>query len=253
MYDKQQIWQQGSAVIAAMVNKGVGAYVEGLPDVDRAFHLHDLVVRCMDGRTPGGVHLAGSGVLLGKKGARKFAAQVASKYGKLEAITYHADCGAAAAIAKKSGADPFVVAENFARELGGELGIEVVYEVENKGWEGFHHERVVYYDGTGRFDWQNVPGLPVGFVISRAYLDFDVEYAKKEIDVAAGIALKPHDQHGHGFGEMFTANLPLLIIPIGESAKQLALLTDEAQDVVSNLPRSYQGRVKIDGFVHRVT
>ena len=119
------------------------------------------------------------------------------------------------------------------------------------GREGFHHERVIYYDGTGRFDWQNVPGLPVGFVISRAYLDFNVDYAKKELAVAADIALKPHDQHGHGFGEMFAADLPLLVIPIGVDREQLALLTAEARDVVAHLPHSYQGRIKVDGFVHQ--
>jgi len=251
MYDKQAVWHQGSTVIDKILRGGSEVYFSTLLGIEKAFHLHDLVIRCMDGRTPGGVHLAGSGVLLGLKGMVRFAAEVTSKYGHLEAVTYHADCGAAAAIAGKKGADPFVVAESFAREAGKVLGIETVYEIENQGWEGFHHERVIYYDGTGRFDWQNVLGLPVGFVVSRAYLGFDVPYAQKELAVASDIALKPHDRHGHGFGEMFTANLPLLIVPIGESAKQLALLTGEAQDVVSHLPRSYQGRVKVDGFVHR--
>lgn len=131
------------------------------------------------------------------------------------------------------------------------LGVEAVYEVENDGWEGFHHERAIYYDGTGRFDWKAVAGLPVGFVISRAYLDSNVEYAKRELAMACDIALKPHSEGGHGFGEEFTSELPLLVVVIAEGPSHLAKLTGEAREVMSALPRGYTDRIKVDVFIHR--
>lgn len=250
MYNKEQVWQQGNAATLKMVSRGMGEYVGGLRDLDKAFHLGDLVVRCMDGRTPGGVHLAGSGILLGLEGSKRFAAEVAEKYGHIEAVTYHRDCGAASAAVESIGGDPFVAGKAFAEELGRALGVESVYEVENEGWEGFHHERAVYYDGTGRFDWK-VGDLPAGFVISRAYLDFDVEYAKRELAMACDIALKPHDKGGHGFGELFAPELPLLIVVIAEGPSHLAKLTGEARDVISALPKGYTDRIKVDAFIHR--
>lgn len=246
MYDRQGQWQKGSGVIKDILEKGVCDYFQSI-EAEKAFHLDDLVLRCMDGRTPGGVHLAGSGVLLGLKGARRFAQEV-SKYGKLEAVTYHRDCGAAIAVAKETDADPFELARDFSKELATSLGIEAVYEVENDGWEGFHHERAIYYDGVGRFDWKKVRGLPAGFVISRAYLGFDVEYAKKELEIALRIALTPHDEGGHGFGELFTRDLPMLVIALSPERSELGRLEQEARDVVASLGERDRSRVRVMGY-----
>ncbi|OQA51947.1 MAG: hypothetical protein BWY43_00750 [candidate division WS2 bacterium ADurb.Bin280] len=245
MYDRQQQWEKGSSAIVAIIEKGVRSYFESI-EAERAFHLDDLVLRCMDGRTPGGVHLAGSGVLLGLEGARSFAKEV-ERYGRLEAITYHKDCGAAIAVAKEKGGDPFELAKTFSTELAKSLGIEAVYEVENDGWEGFHHERVIYYDGTGRFDWKRVRGLPIGFVISRAYLGFDIEYAKKELEIAAGIALTPHNEGGHGFGELFNEKLPLLVIALSQERSELGRLEQEAREVIASLGKD-SSRVRVMGY-----
>lgn len=250
MFNRQEQWTKGNSLVEAIIAKGVQQYFTDLK-VEQAFHLQDLVVECMDGRTPGGVHLAGSGVLLGLEKALLFAGQVEQKYGRLEAVTYHRDCGAAALVAKETGGDPFALAKTFAEDFARSLDIEAVYEVENEGWEGFHHERVVYYDGTGRFNWKGVKGLPVGFVISRAYLDFDIEYAKKELETALDIALKPHNGGGHGFGEMFTSELPLLVIVLAESRSRLGELKAEAESVVEELPGASRSRVRVDGYLKK--
>lgn len=74
--DRLEVWKKGNAAVAKAVAEGFGGYAATLRDLDRAFHVHDLVLRCMDGRTPGGVHLAGSGILLGLEGAKSFAGVV---------------------------------------------------------------------------------------------------------------------------------------------------------------------------------
>lgn len=245
--DRNAQWQAGNAAIAGITKDEFGSYLRGLPNRDRAFKLDDLVLRCIDGRTPGGLHLAGSGILLGIKGALQFNAEVERlRHVWLEAIGWHRDCGAAAIYAKKHGGTADDCAWRFAEELAGRLGVEAI-EVDSTPL-GFHPERAIYYDGTGRFNWAKVPGLLTGFTVSRAYLDFDVEYARRELAMALGIALTSHTKGGHGFGEMFTEHEPLLVIVVANDYRELKKLKAEAQDVIDALPTADQSRVRLDSF-----
>ena len=247
--DRNEVWRLENSVMARIVEGGMQAYAESLPNIDKAFGLQDMILRCMDGRTPGGVHLAGSGILLGLGGAVKFAEEVKRLCGKkVEEIGWHKDCGAAAAYAKEYGGTADDNARQFAERLASKLGIGSI-EVKNSAQASFHPERAIYFDGTGIFDPSQVEELPTGFIISRAYLDFDIEYAKRELAIALDIALKPHDQGGHGFGEKFTAQSPLLLIIVARDSEQMNELKTEAQDTIRNLPKADHARVRLDGFI----
>jgi len=91
--------------------------------------------------------------------------------------------------------------------------------------------------------------LPIGFTVSRAYLGFDVKYAKRELGLALGIALTPHNKGGHGFDEKFTEDEPLLVVIAANSRRELAGLTAEVQDVIGALPSADRRRIRLDGFV----
>jgi len=246
MQRRKELWDANALQIEAIVEVGIAQYVANIPNFSRVFNLEDLILRCMDGRTPGGVHLAGSGILLGLEGSLRFAEEVKRLRSRtLEAIAWHADCGAAAAYAAENGGATDEEAHKFAKLYGSEMGVPIV-EVKNTHKAGFHPECVVYYDGTGVFDWTRCKGLPCGFTISRAYLGFDADYALREVEIACGIALKPHDEGGHGFGELFTCECPLLVVAVAESRKQLDKLQDELRPVVELYG---EGKVHLDGFV----
>ncbi len=247
--DRIDVWREGSPLVKSILGEGMQEHAGRIPDLGKYFRLSDLVLRCMDGRTPGGVHLAGSGILLGLKGAAEFAKSVEKQRGsKLEAVTYHRDCGAAADFVKGrgQGEDPLVAAKTFAEQFGEMIDCEV-FEAENT--HSFHPERAIYYDGTGTFDWSRGKRFPRGFVISRAYLGFDVTYAKLELATALKIALTPHNEGGHGFGEMFTSDQPLLVAAIGCNRTDLAKIMAEAADTIGMLDQADRSRVVLDGFI----
>ena len=121
---RQAMWKLGQPITAEIMQKGMREYLQDLDGWKRVFELEDFAIRCMDGRTPGGVHLAGSGVLIGLDSAKKFADAVTASLGQIDAVTWHPDCGAAKIVASKTGQDSALVAEKFAKELAGKLGVE---------------------------------------------------------------------------------------------------------------------------------
>src|SRR3989344_7706927 len=178
-----------------------------IADLAEAFRLKDRVLRCIDERTGGGLHLGGSGVLLSN------AIEVVRSM-NVEAITSHAGCGAAKMAAAEAGIPVERVehyAEQWSRTLARQLGVP--YQGHLPVTPEFHIARVAYYDGTGQFDWSHIPGgLPAGFTISRKYLD--PEYAKREIDIAASIAMGDH-----GYGDLISQSpySQFVFVAIGSS------------------------------------
>ena len=240
----REVWRGGNSQIDAVLGRGFEEYLHSRRRWKDALCLDDGNVRCIDGRTPGGIHLAGSGILLGLEGAEEFvrSAQKAMKksYG-VDVITWHPDCGAAAVWSKENGGDVSANAKGFSEELSGRLGLRS-RRIENQGEDGFHHERAVYYDNTGLFDWSKAD-LPVGFVVSRRYLDFDPAYAMSELGMAIGIALG-----NHGFGELFDEQRPFLVVSVAfkqDEQKRGALAKRECEKVVASLESKDQNRVKV--------
>lgn len=230
-------WERVQSTIDALAGHGIQEYVDSLPFSAGAFQLTDWVIRCIDGRLRGGLRLAGSGIGIGLEKARQFAAA-----GGATAVTYHKDCGAAALWAREQGLpveDAMQYGREFAENLAGELGVSCS-EAWLEGEEGFHDELVVYYDGTGHFDPSRVRFLPRGFVINRKLLDFDVPYALQQVEIAVGIALGEH-----GFGELFTREAPLRLIPIGADEEHVRQLAAELQPWQA----THQPRVVVDGLI----
>ncbi|MDD5566586.1 MAG: hypothetical protein PHH01_00085 [Patescibacteria group bacterium] len=234
-------WEEQLPVFSKIKALGFNRYINTLPDFSRAFMLKDNCLRCIDEGTPGGIRLAGSGILLSENEAISVLKNAA-----VDGIYSHEECGAAKLYAKENNLDPNQAdkyGQDWAKKLAkkfniGYKGFLKITEMARPS--GFHIARVAYYDGTGKFNPDEVKGLPSGFVISRRYLNR--EYALKEMGIAISIALSDH-----GFGELITPAEPFFLVPIGDlndSKMSLEELTKELQP----LTEKYQKRVIIDGF-----
>jgi hypothetical protein len=106
----------------------------------------------------------------------------------------------------------------------------------------FHNARAVYYDGVGGFNPNKEIGLPMGFVIERAYLP--TEYTTEELKVAADIAFGHH-----GFGELFTSEMPFIIIALAKTETEAGSLKNEITAALSENEDFKSGKIKIDGLV----
>ncbi|HJN15923.1 MAG TPA: hypothetical protein QGH10_10550 [Armatimonadota bacterium] len=235
---RKQHWGRNRIVIDEITRDGFQCHLDSVPYSGGAFKLSDRHIRCIDGRVSGGgVRLAGSGIYLGLEGAKQFA-EAAEATG----VTYHRDCGAVARYAQEQAVAPDDAqrcGHEAAQALADALGLPC-QEARLDRPAGFHDELVIYYDGTGRFDPDGCHFLPHGFVISRAYLDFHVQYAVWEVQLAISLALGES-----GFGDLFTPEKPLVIVAVAETPEQANALHGE----IASVPAAYAGRVVIDGML----
>jgi len=236
---RSRLWADARLMRETIQAGGMVTHVASLSNLSDAFRGTDRALRCIDGRTPGGVRLAGSGILLGLDKAKAFAGAAHA-----DRVTYHQDCGAArlwAAQNRMAEADPTQYARYFAEKLAEGLGVPCE-EAPLAGPVGFHDEIAIYYDGTGLADPSRVSGLPKGFVITRPPFGADPADALAEVRLAVEIALGDD-----GFADLFTRESPLRLIPIGNPLEErfsLQGLTAELQTLA--LPEG--NRVVIDGF-----
>jgi hypothetical protein len=237
----KKAFNKQSSLMNAIYSDGMEKYAAGIADLDKAFSLEDKAVRCIDEGTPGGLHLAGSGILLGVEKAAE-----ALKKAGCSGISSHDECGAAGIYARANNLDASKSDEygkEFALKLAEKMGVPYEGHIEigaMKRPSGFHTARVCYYDGTGKFDPALCGQLPAGFVVSRRYVDG--AYALEEVKVAVGIATG-----GHGYGELITAEAPFLIIAIGDSSNPEFSLAN-LQKELAGVAESSEGKVKVDGF-----
>jgi len=240
----QEYWDSQRPLLETIKQKGgVANYVNSLASAAQFFNANNHEVCCIDERTTAGViHFAGSGIL-----DQDEAVQVIRHAGAQDVYS-HAGCGAADLAFEKLSPDEknkFANAEEYAKwwakEVARKAGIE--YKGHLPVEPNFHIARVAYYDGTGMCDAALCAKLlPLGFVISRRYLNKD--YALKELDLSIQIAFGVH-----GFGkERFTQQTPFTIIPIADANNNrfsLEQLTSEAREVANQ----YGDSVSVDGFV----
>ncbi len=228
-------------MLREIYEKGITAYCAGIVDLNNAFILKDLAVRCIDEGTPGGIHLAGSGILLNVDKA----AEILQKAG-VNQIYSHEECGAAGLYARNNNLDLDQADEygkKFAKDLAAKMGISYQGHLEIDQMSrpsGLHIARVVYYDGTGKFDYASNLQLPQGFVISRRFIsrDYAIEELKISIDIATG---------DHGFGSMIDSENPFLIVAIGDAENQEYSLNNLQQEL-GEVVLAYPKKVKLDGF-----
>ncbi|MBI3335290.1 MAG: hypothetical protein HY001_02220 [Candidatus Portnoybacteria bacterium] len=239
---REPLWEEQQSIFEKIHKCGsIQEYItREVPDIKKAFALGDKNLRCIDERTPGGYHLAGSGILL----PLEKAIEIAQGLG-IDGVWRHKECGAESLFAQMNNVDPQQAEEeieNRAQKLASHLNIprRGTLEVEPKG---LHIARVSYYIGIGEFNPSLVKNLPPGFIVSRRHVD--AGYAKKELDISIGIALGEH-----GFGKLFTQQNPFIIIPIADPSTpefSLETLTQEAKEVAQK--GEYRGRVIVDGFI----
>lgn len=200
-------WWAASGGDDLLKGKTFQALFEGLPNRLQAFQLKDTNLRCIDEGCPGGLHMAGSGCL--------YERAAEDLKGKITGIWTHESCGAAKLYVeskKIDTKDPDSVADAEAKKLADKLGVPYHGRIplsEMKRPPTLHDARVIYYDGTGKWEPTQVPGLPKGFMISRKLIS-DPGYAKAEVEVAIGIAMGDH-----GLGHQFTGKSPLYICCVG--------------------------------------
>lgn len=103
----------------------------------------------------------------------------------------------------------------------------------------FHYERVCYYDGTGKFNYKDVKGLPVGFIVGRKCMT-------KEASLAECCVVQNIIFGGHGYGKkLLNSENPFIFVAIGEKQEQLGELKNELNDIT----KSFNNSVVIDGFI----
>ncbi|MFA5926625.1 MAG: hypothetical protein WCT32_01950 [Patescibacteria group bacterium] len=233
-----ELWQVEESKIKKIIENGAQKYFDSVSGIVRAFESSDRSIRCIDEGTPGGIHLAGSGILLNLEDAEKV-----FKAAGATGVYTHEECGAAKLYAKQEGLDP-EYADEYCREWVNSLSsnIKVPYKGHISIGEmhrpsGLHTARVAYYDGTGLFDYSALPELPAGFTVSRKYLSAD--YAQKELEISVSIALGDH-----GFNNLFSANNPFVIIVLTSSADEVSELMAEAKLVAQG-----KEKVRVEGVL----
>lgn len=243
----QKFWDEQENIFREIYKSGVKNYIKKIEGLDEAFGSNDRCVRCIDERTPGGYHAAGSGILLSEEKKREFIEKVKSS--GVQGVYSHKGCGAAKIYAELNGLDTDHSDEygkKWAEKISKEMNVPYKGHIGGEGKDAlfgpddFHIARAIYYDGTGLFDYSKVKELPPGFTISRKYLD--AENAKKEVGVAVSIALG-----GHGFGKRITKESPLVIIVIGDSADS-EFTRNKLQAEISSVADKNDGRVIVGGF-----
>jgi hypothetical protein len=239
-------WKKQGDMFKTIEKMGMQKYVEMIKGMEEAFELEDHCVHCIDEGTPGGIHAAGSGILMEESQAIE-----AMKKAKADGVWSHAGCGAAALYAKREGLDmtnPDEYGIVFAKHLAEKLGVPYKGHIESKDMArpaDMHNARVAYYDGTGSFDPSRVPDLPPGFVISRRYLE--PEYAAQEADVSVSIATGDH-----GYGNLITSDEPFYIIPVGDP-EDPNFSVEKLSAELKELVLKSGGRVKVMGFTKPAT
>jgi hypothetical protein len=221
----EEEWINALPVLRKLKELGGQKYFETIPNISRALQLKDKNLRCIDEGTIGGIHLAGSGILLNLDQAISFCQKA-----EIKGVYSHAECGAAKIYAKKESLDPAEADEfgiEWAKTLAEKLKIPYLGHLEISQMarsSGLHTAVAVYYDGTGEFDCSQVAELPKGFIISRRYLDSD--YAKLELKMAIEIALG-----SHGFGQKFSIRDPFIIVVLAKNDPDSKKFLLEAKEV----------------------
>ncbi|MFB6182250.1 MAG: hypothetical protein ABEJ24_05145 [Candidatus Magasanikbacteria bacterium] len=233
-------WKEEQKLCQEIYENGFARYLQGLKQSKEVFQSDDRAIRCIDEGTPGGIHIAGSGILL----SLEEAGRIISEIEEVDGIYSHAYCGAAALEAENTGydGDSDDLGSRAAKEIAAEVNLPYLGEITAEQMQrpaDLHTARAIYYDGIGGFDWSQVEGLPTGFIISRKYLYSD--YAREEMDISIDIAFGDL-----GFGNRFDSDNPLLIVLLAENKEELEIMQQEAKDVTK---KYNSDRIQIETYV----
>src|SRR5207249_4292815 len=143
--DPAKLWAE-SGGDDLLKGKTFQALFNGLPNRQRAFEPKDTYLRCIDEGCPGGLHMAGSGVLNPN--------WEADLKGKVTGVYSHEGCGAVGLFIqaqKIKTDDPNAVGDAEAQKVAEKLGVPYMGRIAAKQMTrpaALHVARAVYYDGT---------------------------------------------------------------------------------------------------------
>lgn len=241
--------------------------VFGKGKIESAFADPPSVIWCIDGRrqtTLNGQHhtplgVAAGGLLMNSRQQQIFSQRLRryeQSYGLKLPIIVHEDCGAGALYCQQHFNEPEIPHEPimacslYANQLSESLGhrqrplragFSEHCDIRMTGRPGFHHERFLIIDGSGRIDPKKL-GAPASFLCS-AYFEGDLAYTKTEVGVAMSIAFGPH---GYGLGR-FRDDDRLIIVIVGhptDQAYSIAAITKAIEPVT----RVHQDHLKVVAF-----
>lgn len=267
--NKETVFEAEDADIKELLSLGAAEYFKReFPDLKHAFSEKQKCVCCID---EGTAHkdingewklaLAGSGILYPAANEAERLEKVAKiliARGVTD-ITSHSGCGAAGIAYRRDFPDADTHAnlaekiEAYAQAWSDKLAVKIeelghsaerthVLAEDMERPIEFHNARAVYFDGVGGFNPNKEIGLPMGFVIERAYLP--AEYTAEELKVAVDIAFGHH-----GFGKLFYAESPFVIIALAKNDEQLNNLKDEISSALADNENFVGGKIKIDGLI----
>ncbi len=237
---KNKLFKKEQPLCEKIYKQNFSDYFDSLPKHEQAFNPEDRSIRCIDEGTPQGIHIAGSGILL----SLEEVGRIISDIDEVDGIYSHENCDIAALeVERKSiDKDPNKLAQRAAKEIAAEVNLPYLGHISSENMKrpaDTRTARVVYYDGTGSFDWSQVDGLPTGVTISREYLYSD--YAKDELEISLDIAFG-----NSGFGNLFTSDNPLLIIILAETGEMKDRLQQEVKSVLSNYNSD---RIQVETYI----
>ena len=228
--DAQLLWEesQKNFVIRSLrEGKNLAEIISSIEDFEKAFAKVPKILGCSDGRIRdhrfGG---AGDFILASEEEREKF---ISENRGKIKEVTSHDGCGAAGLKFKarqdagEALPDGVTTADKlgiyYAKELARQLGADYRHIGAEEMTGDIHNERVIYFDGTGKFNPSALSEMPAGFISSSPSLGLSEEYSQNELSALANISLGDH-----GFGEKFTKKSPFYVIAIAPNNEQLAKL-----------------------------
>lgn len=247
--DIKKYWEKQGEILKKIKEQGgIANYIKTVSNIADAFKGNDLTVCCIDEGTPYGcIRFAGS-LILNQDKAEKFIPLL--KNVGVMGVYSHTGCGAAQFYAKQNNLDVDKADEygiDWAKKLAEMIGVSYKGHIGIQGTEPmkrpkeFHIARVIYYDGTGRFNPDKVKDLPSGFVISRRY-HLDAGSALNEVKIAISIATG-----NHGLGDLINKTSPIIIILIGDdNDKNFSI--NKMKFEIGEILEEYKDKVVVDGF-----
>ncbi len=234
------LWEQN---IMTKINEiGFGNYVEAIPNLPDAFDQEKQKffnwLCCVDGRTPCGKHLPGSGV---SKNIEDMVNLI--KENGIKNITWHKECGAAGIEAKNNTGKEELSEEeinNFAQQSAERIAEKAGITCSEMKIEGEHNERVCYLDKTNKFDHSLVKDLPNGFTVSELK-GINKGEILDSIKLCISIAFGKHS-----FGDdFFSKENPFIVVVVANTNGEI----EESKRELDELVKTFNGKVVIDGFV----
>lgn len=245
----KKYWDEQGEILKKIKEKGgMANYIKTIPNIQAAFKGNDLIVCCIDeGTAYGCIRFAGSLIL--NQGKVETYVEILKNIG-VKGIYSHAGCGAAELFAKQNNLDIAKADEygiDWAKKLADMFGVPYKGHISAKGFEPmkrpkeFHIARVIYYDGTGRFNPDKIKDLPLGFVISRRY-HLEIKDALNEVKIAISIATG-----SHGFGDLIDKDHPIMIISMGDRGDQ-NFSVEKMKNELDEIAKEFKDKVMVDGF-----